>query len=573
MALAALAFVKARQAMQAEIEHGLANQAHAVAADVNKILFERLQNGAAWSTLEVMQDVLVQDVDKRLSNFLAKLKLGYGGVYRQLYVLNRQGRVVAGSDAALLGRQMGAVPAWKTVALAGSLLTLERPRRIGRDTLLHIRVGLSSQFSQAPQGELVLAVDWSPVQEMLDHAAEGHGVVLAEQDGAALAVAGALGGVLLQPDLQLGDWQLAGRAEGAFLHAGPGRDMPPVLAGLGRAPRYAGFDGIGLNVLVLQEQDAALAPVRRMAELSLAILLVLVLVTVAAASQISATIAGPIAALTAFTRRYRLGQDPQIGPPVASGEVGELGSAFAQMMRDIDQARGRLVQASKLAVIGEMASVIIHEVRTPLGILRSSSQMLQREAGISAQGRELLGFIESETERLNHLVSAMLDKGGFGVCEACARPLLKIGTDVHKLIRHAGGLLASQLAQRGIVIEEQLAAADPLLDCDAEQITQVLLNLLHNALQMLADGGAIRIATGADARRLTIVIDDDGPGIPVAERSRIFESFFSRREGGIGLGLAIVQQIIVAHDGEILAAASPLGGARFIIALPRVSPV
>jgi signal transduction histidine kinase len=566
IALAALAFVKARQAMEDEIERGLANQAHAVAADINKVLFERLQNGAAWSTLEVMQDVLVQDVDKRLSNFLAKLVAGYGGVYRHLYVTDRAGVVVAASDAALLGRRLPAAPAWQRVTLAGSSLTLERPRRSGRATLLHIRVRLYDQFSHAPQGELVLAMDWAPVQELLDHAADGHALLLLERDGTVLARAGTLATVPLAPGLRLADWALAGRAEGAFEHAAPGRTAPPVLAGLGRAPQYAGFDGIGLSTLVLQERAAALAPVRHMAELSLAILLLLVLATVAAASRISAALAGPIAALTAFTRHYRLGQDAQIAPPAASGEVGELGSAFAQMMREIDEARSSLVHASKLAAIGEMAAVIIHEVRTPLGILRSSSQMLRRETGISEQGRELLGFIESETERLNRLVSAMLDS-------ARARPPLKVDVDLHQLIRQAGALLASQLAERGIVIEEHLQAAAPCLRCDPEQMTQVLLNLLHNALQILAHGGTIRIGTRDGDGRLTIVIDDDGPGIAPAERNRIFEAFFCRREGGVGLGLAIVRQIVLAHDGDIRADASPAGGARFIIGLPRAAPL
>src|ERR1700730_19314948 len=104
--LAVLAFVTAREAMQVEIEHSLAAQAAAVASDINKIMFERLENAATWSTLDVMQDLQVQDVDKRLSNFLAKLKAGYGGVYRELYALDLKHRIIGSSNPADLRRQL-----------------------------------------------------------------------------------------------------------------------------------------------------------------------------------------------------------------------------------------------------------------------------------------------------------------------------------------------------------------------------------------------------------------------------------------------------------------------------------
>lgn len=114
-----------------------------------------------------------------------------------------------------------------------------------------------------------------------------------------------------------------------------------------------------------------------------------------------------------------------------------------------------------------------------------------------------------------------------------------------------------------------LAATDPMAECDEEQMTQVLLNLLMNGLQILQAGGRMEIATRDAGSALIIEIADDGPGIAPEERARIFEAFFFKREGGVGLGLAIVQQIIVAHRGEIEATEGRLGGALFRIRLPR----
>jgi signal transduction histidine kinase len=131
-------------------------------------------------------------------------------------------------------------------------------------------------------------------------------------------------------------------------------------------------------------------------------------------------------------------------------------------------------------------------------------------------------------------------------------------------------MLAGQAASRQVVVTEHTGASDPVIPCDNEQMTQVLLNILMNALQILPHGGRIEVSTSDAGGSLCIDIADDGPGIDPAERSKVFEAFFFQREGGIGLGLAIVQQIVVAHGGEIEAKASPLGGALFRILLPRV---
>jgi signal transduction histidine kinase len=209
-----------------------------------------------------------------------------------------------------------------------------------------------------------------------------------------------------------------------------------------------------------------------------------------------------------------------------------------------------------------MSAIIAHEVRTPLGILRSSAQMLSREVSISDDGRELIGFIESETTRLNSLVSAMLD---------VARPRASVyaAVDLHEIISKCVSMLAAQTNKRDATIHLQLAAVDPVVECDEEQITQVLLNLLMNALQILPDGGNVEVATRDDDENVFVEVADDGPGIDETERARVFEAFFFKREGGIGLGLAVVQGIINAHRGQIEACESHLGGALFRFHLPR----
>lgn len=563
--LAGLAFVKARDALQSEIEHNLTGQADAIAAEMDKILFERLQNAAVWSQLDVMQDLQVQDVDRRLSSFLARVAEGYGGVYRNLSALNPAGEVVASSDPTALGTMIAPAAPWQRFGVAGVRVSLALPEfsADGESGSVELRTPVRSHFGDATLGELLLRVDWNQFDALLDRAAAGGRVAaVLDSEGRIVAASRSLRARGMLLGRELAHWPLPPGTGGAFALDGTPLGTDRVLVGVGRAATFAGFEGPGWRTLVIQPLDLALAPVRRMAAISLLLVAALILVTLAMATWVSGKIARPVVALTEFTRHYR--RDRSLGnrPPAVEGEVGELADAFVDLMEDIDASQRKLVHASKLAVVGEMSSLIAHEVRTPLGIMRSSAQMLKREPGLSEEGRELTGFIESETERLNRLVSTMLDA-------ARPRPPNFAPIDAHLQIHQTLALLAGQASARKVRLDEALAAKRPVVEADEEQLTQALLNLVMNALQILQPGGEVRVSTADAGEALAITIEDNGPGIPEDERERVFEAFFFRREGGVGLGLAIVQQIVQAHGGSITVGTGALGGAAFRIRLPR----
>jgi signal transduction histidine kinase len=427
-----------------------------------------------------------------------------------------------------------------------------------------MRVPVASAYAGGALGQLRLKLDWSEIDDVLDQAASDDGRALAvlDRDGRLIAASKALRARGLLLGKALAGWRTGPAGPGVSMRPGMPVVDSDVIVGVATSHGYANFAGFGWTTLIIQPVDQALQPVHRMALIFLGLLGLIILLTFSMATWVSREIARPVTALTRFARGYMRSKVLHAPPAARGGEVGELTEAFVQMVRDIDQSQQNLVRASKLAVVGEMSSVIAHEVRTPLGILRSSAQMLQRESGISEEGRELVGFIESETERLNRLVSAMLDT---------ARPRAPsyAAVDMHDLIETSIAMLGAQAGKKGVAVTTALRAARPVIECDAEQITQVLLNLLMNGLQILDQGGQIEIATHDDNGFLTIDMADDGPGIDPAERTRVFEAFFFKREGGIGLGLAIVQQIVGAHGGDIEAAESRLGGALFRIHLPR----
>jgi signal transduction histidine kinase len=197
-----------------------------------------------------------------------------------------------------------------------------------------------------------------------------------------------------------------------------------------------------------------------------------------------------------------------------------------------------------------------------LGILQTTAQMLQWEKAISTEGREMTQMIVEESARLNRLISTLLD---------CARPRpanMQMN-DVHKIILRVVDLLATQAQKKAIQIESLLSEQAALIECDEELLIQVFLNLILNAIQILPKGGKIQVKTDyLNPNQFKIMIADDGPGIPAENRPRLFDPFFTTREGGIGLGLTVTHQIVSQHGGQIWVDDSSLNGACFTLVLP-----
>ncbi|MDB5972545.1 MAG: histidine kinase [Hydrocarboniphaga sp.] len=556
--LTLLAFGQTRNAMLGEIEQNAHRSAGALSDDLDRQLYERLLNATTWSHLEVMQDLRLDDVDKRLSNFLAEMKRRYGGVYLALLAVDPQGRIVASSEPQRIGRHYAAITPWFVTKLPGGAVQID-PVAGGR---LAIRTRLQSQFTEGTLGQLVLELDWAQLESSLDAVADAtrQALVLDTQGRIVIASSG-----LRQRGA------VPGTAATGWLPATPGtiqnRDgapwmAVPVLVASTRSDGIGSFNGFGWTSLLLQSRDSALAPVQQMAWTFAGLLAATVLITILVSSWVAGVIARPVTALTQFTRHYLQPGPPPPAPPQGPGEIGELNRSFVRLVEELQRSQATLTQASKLAALGEITALMAHEVRTPLGILRSSAQMLKLEPALSSEGSELVGIIESETARLNRLVGSMLDS-------ARTRPPQRRPDDIHDIITHAITLLGAQARARGIGIEFQADARDTMLDCDSEQISQVLLNLIMNALQILPRGGHVQVRSRDEAQRLVVEVDDDGPGIPAEDRIRIFEPFVFKREGGIGLGLAVVRQILRQHGGDIVADQSKLGGALFRFWLPR----
>ncbi|WP_029921626.1 sensor histidine kinase [Nevskia soli] len=558
-----LSYVQTRDALRHEVETSLEAQAASVSVDIDHLLFERLQNALGWNRLDVMQDIRINDVDKRLSQFLAEVKASYGDIYRELYCVDANGRIVASSAPQLIGGMAPPVQPWLDVTLSNGSVALDALQldASGVHRVLPLRIGIISATDGAGMGELVLLFDWRQIDRILDGISRsGRMAVLLDGTQRAIDSSEELRRQDALSEAIPQRWDLPAGQSGAITREYPQLKGPAIL-GFSRSQDSARFPGLRWTTVVLQPSATALAVVQRMRFTFSALLLATLLLTAIFAGFVARQIAQPIARLTEFTRRFSREQKLPPVPEGQRGEVGELTEAFVKTVRELDRSRQDFLRASRLAVAGEIAAVMAHEVRTPLGILRSSAQVLREEPHISAEGRELVGFIDSETERINRLVTSVLDS-------AKPHPPVLGRHDLGLIVHRCILMLGPQAEKRGVSLEEG-GGGGLQIDCDEEQMTQVVLNLLLNAVQILPSGGRVRVECSDRGENVHIQVEDDGPGISPVERANIFEPFISKRPGGLGLGLAVVKQIVLAHHGDIEIGESRWGGALFSIHLPR----
>jgi signal transduction histidine kinase len=219
-------------------------------------------------------------------------------------------------------------------------------------------------------------------------------------------------------------------------------------------------------------------------------------------------------------------------------------------------------RADRLAALGEMSSGLAHEIRSPLGVIQSSAEMLEKKVLSLEPDNRLVSVIVEEISRINKLIEYFL--------AFASPPSLQLQTtNLNEILQRAIHLVEAMAKSRQIRIEVN-SSYNYTLQVDENLLHQCLLNLLLNALDVTPFGGTIRVEAvfTRSENEIRIAIRDSGPGIPADAESRIFIPFYTTKENGTGLGLAIVQQIMTMHAGRIEVENSPDGGAVFILCLP-----
>lgn len=256
----------------------------------------------------------------------------------------------------------------------------------------------------------------------------------------------------------------------------------------------------------------------------------------------------------------------------SNDEIGLLATSFnemsTKMATDIDQLRRlneHLIRTEKLAAAGTLAAGVAHEVNNPLASISSLIQILQARPGVDQETEEMLRLISTQITRITQVTRDMMEF-------ARARPSQRSRQDLREVIEAALRLARFDKQFQRLTVTTNFAPQAPLVRVDADQIQQVVLNLLLNARDAMPDGGTLGVVTKCEpgADELIMEIADDGTGIPVEDVGKIFDPFFTTKAAGqgTGLGLAVCYGIVSAHGGRIEAASNNGRGTVIRITLP-----
>jgi signal transduction histidine kinase len=340
------------------------------------------------------------------------------------------------------------------------------------------------------------------------------------------------------------------------------------------APFQASFtnpDQPGVTVVTIARIDNLTAPLSR---LRLGYGLFVWFVTTATAAAFSLLLGRVIRSLeelTAGADRMGEGDLTPWLPPPDEDEVGRLSVSIGRMVARIRAMMLQIERSSRLAVVGELASHLSHEVRNPLSSIKLNLQSLRRDLiknTIDEDSTHAILISLREVERLERFVSNILTLGR-------SRPAEKRPCSLNTVVEEAVQFLDVEMKRRGVRVQLELRAAEDRILADHGQLKAALLNLLLNGADAMPEGGRLRVwtdaVTGAEGEpRVTVSVSDEGSGIPHELKDRIFEPFFSTKPDGSGVGLALALQTARQHEGDVfLVKRSELEkGSEFVLSLP-----
>jgi len=232
----------------------------------------------------------------------------------------------------------------------------------------------------------------------------------------------------------------------------------------------------------------------------------------------------------------------------------------------IIEIEGQLRKAERLSAIGELGAVLAHEIRNPLASIKGTAEILKDDLRPGDRKYEFLEILVKESERLNRVVEDFLRM-------ARPQPVIMGNCDLMAELNNVITLVSAEARKREVRLELKPAAL-PVIEGDPEKLRQAFLNIILNGLQATPPDGSVTITVSLEEAKasrsgsIELSFSDTGPGIEADKMERIFEPFYTSKEGGTGLGMAITRKIIEGHGGRIEVMSEPGAGADFRIHLP-----
>jgi len=244
-----------------------------------------------------------------------------------------------------------------------------------------------------------------------------------------------------------------------------------------------------------------------------------------------------------------------------TAELEEKNHLLAESGERERRLEAEVVRQSRLAAMGEMAAMLAHEVRNPLGAMELFTGLLLQDLRDRPETLALAQRVASGIVDLNHLIGNLLE---FTRTRTTRREAFVCADVIEDALRYTADLRATSR----VTVAQHLPAAPACAVGDPDLLRPVLLNLIRNAVQAMPGGGTLAVEVATDGPAVRIAVADSGPGVPPALAEQIFRPFFTTKAKGTGLGLTVSRGLIAAMGGELALDAAVAGGARFTVSLP-----
>lgn len=237
--------------------------------------------------------------------------------------------------------------------------------------------------------------------------------------------------------------------------------------------------------------------------------------------------------------------------------AGQLSSVYEKVQANFEGMK----RVERLSAIGQLSAGLAHEIRNPLASISGAAGILARNGDPDAKNAKCVEIITSECQRLDGLLTNFLNF-------ARPRPPRMQSTALEPVLENVLALAGHGVRGKTVRLEKRVEPGLQPVECDPEQLEQVLLNLMINAIEASPDGGTVTLSATGDESKIAIGVKDHGHGVAAAHIDRLFDPFFTTKEHGTGLGLPVAHQIMRQMGGSLLAQANAGEGMTFSVVLP-----
>lgn len=576
--LGAAVFLEARSLLQEHIVHEQVQIATGIMREIDTALYRAYLDTSMIAADELLREAVEnpqKSVTTRLTDELAEREK-LTGPWRALMVYDKKGRALFGPKPLGESKRISAYPANEigfeqalkgNVYYSGQIIC----PRTHRPFVIFAAPVYARNDTKKVVGVVIAQYLWSSIQRTLDHVDPAARVHLLDQQGNVIGrrsndeQAPSRLPLLAQPAMKIG--MVSYGVTPSSSHGG-GDALAVELQQSGMQD----YHGSGWILLIEQPLDIVFAPISQMARNMALIVFVILLLQAVLLMALGRIFLRPLDRLLKGVRQVAQGEFNEKLVVNSKDELGEFASNFNSMTDELQDrtqqllaTQHELVQKEKLAMLGQLAENVGNELRNPLGVMSNAVYYLQTMLSDADAGtQEYLNIIKNEISGSERIVSGLLDA-------ARTNPSHIATVDIRELIDQT---LARCIIPATVRVEHNLPETLPPVLIDPLQMQQAFRNLIYNAVEAMPEGGTLEIRAVADvpAKTVSISVRDTGVGMSAEHRAKLFQPMFTTKSRGIGLGLVVVKNLLVANGGWIEVQSEVGQGATFIVTLPAASP-